>query len=408
MTTTSSKPPAPIPAVVRSRRDLESRGVRFLPAGATFPTSLPIQEDGATYSMAQEAAWLDAEHFAVGRWDGSLSIFRFNPGRSAGPLITTTASSPSSEGVQMITWLTPRSFASSNDAGSIVVWRSAPGRTWAALQQAAMLGYDASFGAANSGDAFVLGSSLYLVAGHANGYLTIWAGAADGTDLQFVRSVDVRSARPVNPWNLHNVRGVALIQNAGATALLITGSEDGDLCVVRVPDGTVVSRTVYNPAAQRGINSIAAWGRNLLVANCAVGPDDKNLWYYRMDPSAGTIELRDRINLRVNPNAPQVFNFCTVWGFYQGGACFFSSTEEGALWMGTVDKSQLSIIGYQEVTGPLGSALAFSARGRLVTVSHDLYEFITTTAPAEVTDAHPERLPDDEPEPQAESRGEGP
>src|SRR5690242_19797897 len=95
----------PVPVVIRSRQDLEAQGVSFLPPGAVAPSQLPINEDGTTYSMAQEAAWIDTQHFAVGRWDGSLSIFSFNQSQTAGPLITTAVSSPSSEGVQMITWL---------------------------------------------------------------------------------------------------------------------------------------------------------------------------------------------------------------------------------------------------------------------------------------------------------------
>jgi len=163
-----------------------------------------------------------------------------------------------------------------------------------------------------------------------------------------------------------------------------------------VPDGTIVSRAVFNPAAQRGINSIAIRGRDLLVANCSVGSNDKNLWYYRMDLDTGAIVLQDSYDLKVNPNAPQVFNFCTVWGLYQGGVCWFSSTEEGALWMGTVNGGHLSIIGYQSVTDPLGSALAFNANGKLAMVSYNLYEFITTTAPAVATGENPERLPEDQ------------
>jgi hypothetical protein len=394
---------------MRSRRELESRGVSFLPAGARFPANLPILADGATYSMAQEAAWLDAEHFAVGRWDGSLSIFRFAPGVSTGPIITTSASSPSSEGVQMITWLSPRTFASSNDAGSMIVWRAASAEAWAGLEPASVLRYDAGFGEANSGDSVVLGSELYLIVGHAQGCLTIWSGAQGSTDLQLVRSVDIRAAHAVNPWNLHNVRSVSLLATAGGAALVVTGSEDGDLCVVRVPDGTIVSRTVFNPAAQRGINCVAAWGSHLLVANCAVGPEDRNLWYYGVDLDTGRIELRDSINLNVNPSAPQVFNFCTVWGFYDGGSCFFSSTEEGALWMGTVDGSKLSILGYREVTSPMGSALAFHTSGKLVMVGYDLHEFITaagrppsdTSDTSATSDANPERLSGDEPAPAA-------
>jgi len=390
----SPTPLFPLPVVLRSRQDLELRGISFLPAGAPVPTTLPIQQDGATYAMAQETAWLDDDHFAVGRWDGSLSIFRFSPGEFIGPLITTIVNSPSSEGVQMITWLTPQTFVSSNDAGSMIIWRSAPGGDWARLQQAAKLSYDASLGEANSGDAFVLGGAHYLVAGHANGFLTIWSSNTNGNNFQFVRSVDVRSARPVNPWGLHNVRGVSMVQKTDPTALVVTGSEDGDVCMVRVPDGMIVSHTVFNPDAQRGINSLATRGRDLLVANCSVGPNDKNLWYYRMDFANGTIALRDSYDLKVNPSAPQVFNFSTVWGLYQGGVCWFSSTEEGALWMGTVSGGKLSVMGYQAFTDHLGSALAFNTNGKLVMVSYNLFEFITTTAAAAVAAGDsPERVP---------------
>ncbi len=31
---------------------------------------LPLKPSGTTFMMAQEAAWLDSDHYAVGRWDG--------------------------------------------------------------------------------------------------------------------------------------------------------------------------------------------------------------------------------------------------------------------------------------------------------------------------------------------------
>jgi hypothetical protein len=114
------------------------------------------------------------------------------------------------------------------------------------------------------------------------------------------------------------------------------------------------------------------------VANCSVGPDDHNLWYYSLD--GGKIELRDQKNLKIDPAAPQTFNFCTIWARYKDGVCFFSSTEEGALWMGTENGGKLSLLGYQAVTSPLGSALAFNAGGQLIMASHDLYEFVTGAA----------------------------
>jgi hypothetical protein len=44
--------------------------------------------------MAQEVRWLDDRHFAVGRWDGSLSVFEFETAPSTGPLIAAAVSSP--------------------------------------------------------------------------------------------------------------------------------------------------------------------------------------------------------------------------------------------------------------------------------------------------------------------------
>jgi hypothetical protein len=126
-----------------------------------------------------------------------------------------------------------------------------------------------------------------------------------------------------------------------------------------------------------------------------VGSSDKNLWYFRMNFDTGAIELKDSVDLKVNLNRPQAFNFSAVWGQFDGGVCWFSSTEEGALWMGTVANGQLSVIGYQEVTSPLGSALAFNASGRLVMVSFNLYEFTTLTASAALAGDDPERFPED-------------
>lgn len=129
------------------------------------------------------------------------------------------------------------------------------------------------------------------------------------------------------------------------------------------------------------------------MANCSVGPDDKNLWYYRIDPDDWSITLRDSAQLKVNPSAPQVFNFCTIWGEYEQGLCWFGSTEEGTLWMGTVANDEtLSIFGYQEVTSPLGSTLAFNVRGRLAMVSYNLYEFTTFKGSPSLAHENPERL----------------
>jgi hypothetical protein len=385
-----------VPPVLLSRRELESRGARFLPADAVSATTLPIEDNGATLSMAQDVRWLDNDYFAVGRWDGSIDVFRFNPQESLGPRIRTSASSPSSQGVQMITRLSSRAFVSSNGANSMIIWQSPTTDSWEAMHQAEELAYDPTFGAATGGDAFTLGSKRFLLVGHSEGYLTIWSNDADSTSMRFVTSVDLRSAHPVNPFGLQSIHDVYIAQRSGSTALALTGSENGEVCFVRVPDGGIVSRTVFNPSAQRGINSIAVRGRDLLVANCSVGSHDKNLWYFQMNFDKAAIEFKDSVDLKVNPKRPQAFNSSVVWGQFEGGACWFSSTEEGALWMGTVaGNNRLSLIGYHEVTSPLGSALAYNAAGRLVVVSFNLYEFTTLTTPAASTDGDPQRFPDD-------------
>lgn len=382
-----------VPGVLRSRQHLEKQGVTFVRPGALAPAALPITAGGTTYNMAQKVTWIDASHFAVGRWDGSLSIFEFTESSTAGPKIDAAVSSPSSEGVQMITWLAPGVFATSNDEGSMIVWRS-PSRTWSDLTNAETLTYDSSFGVANSGDSFTIDSGLILVVGHSLGFVTIWKGSSDASQLMFVDAVDVRAAKPVNPWNLHNVRGTAVIQCSDKGGYVVTGSEDGDLCVVSVPDGTIVSRTCYNPDAQRGINSIAVSGRDLLVANCAVGSTDKNLWYYNIDSKIWSITMLDSTMLRVDPCAPQVFNFCVIWGMCAQGLCFYSFTQEGALWMGSVDGSTLSLMGYQEVTSDLGAAIAYCCAGRLAAVAYSLYEFTAFDDPKETKEGNPQRLID--------------
>ena len=96
----------------------------------------------------------------------------------------------------------------------------------------------------------------------------------------------------------------------------------------------------------------------------------------------------DSFNLRVDPSAPQVFNFCTSWGSTRWGRfadapCFLSSTEEeGILWMDNINSNDcLVVLGCQLICGHLGSALAFHPCGNLVVANYNLYEFVVPTGP---------------------------
>lgn len=61
--------------------------------------------------------------------------------------------------------------------------------------------------------------------------------------------------------------------------------------------------------------------------------------------------------------------------------------------MGTITSDQkLSVFGYQTVTTPLGSALAFGVNSYLVLVSYNLYEFTTGSEMVSVDDGDPGRL----------------
>ncbi|GAA1310184.1 hypothetical protein [Saccharothrix xinjiangensis] len=368
----------PVPPVIRSRDDLIAKGARvpLLQAGAS---ALPITLDGVTYEMAQDMAWLDAEHFAVGRWDGSMSIFEYGAAPFGGPLIREAVNSPSFAGVQMVAALPGNAIATTNDDASIALWRS-PSGTWKDLALVGTLPFDAALGVATSGRGLVVGDRSFLVVGHTSGFASLWRYHPATRNLVFRRAVDLRNPVPVNPWGLHDIRGVDVVVGTDGVPRAVTGSEDGYVSILDVPSGAILSQTVFNPSAQRGINSVSVAGESLLVANCSVGSADHNLWYFSIDRQTWAVTLRDQANLLIDTQRPQAFNFETVWGSYGGNQCWFASTEEGALWMGTAGPG-LSTLGYQEVTSPLGSTLAYKdGPGRLAMVAYDLYQY-STAAP---------------------------
>ena len=360
----------PLPAVLRSRQHLITIGT------LTAADVLSIKQEGTTYTMAQEVCWIDASHFAVGRWDGSLSIFNFQNSPSQGPLMTDVVNSPTQEGVQMITYLAPKMFVTSNDDQSLIIWKS-PSGDWRDVSVLQQLSYPSTLGVANSGAAFpsLGGTAQYLVVGHDSGILSIWSSIGEGLNLTLLTTVNLCSAHPVNPWNLHNIRGVSLVSQDPTYSYVVTGSEDGNLTIVRLPDGKIMNAVVYNPTAQRGINNVASSAQGLLVSNCAVGPTDKNLWYYSIDIQTWEITYHDSVNLAVNASAAQVFNFDVIWGVSSSVPCWFSSTEEGYLWSGSISGNSIEITAKQQVTSQLGAALAITPAGSLAFVAYDVYQF---------------------------------
>ncbi len=377
-----------IPMVVRSRRHIEAQlGI--------VPPKLPISSLGATYTMAQVAAWIDGERYAVGRWDGSMSIFNFSDGANERPKITVAVSTPSTEGVQMIEWLGPNLIATSNDETSVLLWSTVRG-DWEDIAVAGSLNYPATLGVANSAACYESAGQIHLAIGHASGHVTLWVGTSPSAFAMACDPVDLTTNTPTNPWGLQNIRGVALV---GAPSLagvgrVVTGSENGLICVVDVPTGKVLSKSVYNVGAQRGINAIAVTGSHLAVANCAVGSADHNFWYFAIDPTTWEPRLCSKFNLAVDTSRPQVFNFDLTWCLYtQDGADsagVLASTEEGYLWLLKLrDDGTMIIVGNQKITSPLGCALALNTQGQLAVSAYDLYNFQLAVPAISNASGHP-------------------
>ncbi len=359
-----------IPPVLRSRSALLS--------GKSAPTAsaLPLTQNGTTYNLAQEVRWLDVNHFAIGRWDGTMSIFHFNTAPYVGAQVTVAVNSPSAGGVQMITRLPQSSIVTSNDGSSLSVWNSYSG-DWSDLKLVTAVSYDAALGVATNGTWFP-GSPSTLVVGHDSGFLTMWSVDLDRWGFRLLKTLDVRNPNPVNPFGSHVIYGMCPLVASGSNATVISGSDDGYITIVKVPSGVILSQTVFNLTAQRGINSVSALGNKLLVSNCSVGAADHNLWYFDINQNTRVLTLLDSMNLIIDTQRVQSFNFDTIWGQYAGGPCWFAGTEEGALWMGTADTS-LHLIGQQSLAdGSIGAALAFTTGpGRLASVIHNIDQFTT-------------------------------
>jgi hypothetical protein len=364
----------PVPPALRSRWALLAK------TGQQAVSTLPLTQNGTTYNLAQVVRWLDGSHFAVGRWDGTMSIFEFETAPFVGPLVTAAVNTPSAQGVQMITVLPSKTLVTSNDRGSLLVWTTPTG-SWKDLRLATTVSYDSSLGVATSGVWFPVGSPSTLAVGHDSGYLTLWSFNPTKRSVKLLETVAIQNPNPVNPFGSHVVYGMCPLISSGPDATVVAGSDDGYVSLVRVPSGAILSQTVFNPSAQRGINSVSASGNRILVANCSVGAEDRNLWYFSVDTSTWALTLLDSMNLIIDSTEIQSFNFDTKWGEYSGGRCWFAGTEEGALWMGTGDTA-LHLIGYQGLDdGAIGAALDYTGGpGRLAAVIHNLNQF-TTGAP---------------------------
>jgi hypothetical protein len=328
-----------------------------------------LKSVGTTYARAQVATWLDDSHFAVGRWDGTLSIFRTPRAGEFGPVIAFDTVTPSVQAVQMALAVTPTVFVTSNDDHSLAVWKLKDSH-YEVLQVPT---YDKALGVANSAAQFDWQGKKWIVTGHEQGVIAIWECSADGT-LTLKQMLSITSPDPIqSPYHLKNVRGVEHWKDG----IVVTGSEDGDIAAIEVTLGKVLFRSRYNPTAQRGINSVSVKDDLLLVANCSVGNSDNNLWLFQISGSGFT--KLDATNLKKNQQLPQVFDFDAIFGSSGSNVVFLASTEEGLLWLGTVSNSKLAVVTSTQVSPTGGAALSFdNATHEVLSAAYDLGLFDVT------------------------------
>ena len=321
--------------------------------------------------MAQQTAWLDGTHFAVGRWNGAVSVFDASDPHPRAPVLDAVLASPQGEGIQMLAAGDGSWFVSSNDSSSLSVWKQ-NGGVWSAVELWATPSFNPSYGVATSGLYVSTASGNWLATGHDAGYLLIW-DASDPSSLTVTQVVNLTSSQPTNPWKLQTIRQIALLEIAAGQAVVATGSENGSLALVSMPSGTIIDSIVYNPAAKRGLNTVNTMGNWILAGNCAVGSTDSNLWCY--DTSSGAIVNTDSTNLVVDTSRAQVFNF----SISSKPDYWYSATEEGALWGGTISASgQLNVAGYEEVSASIGAATSYGGPNELVVAAYDIHSYNPT------------------------------
>lgn len=318
-------------------------------------STIELSNKGMIFTGSQTITPLDNEsNFAVGKWDNTIQIINSSPNSqySYAPILTQTLVLPNNTGVQMLAYLDNKTFTSSNDLNSLAIWQQNSSNKYKLLRNVnyAILAPDA--GVANSGASIYYNGIHYFISGHENGYIIIWE--FKGSDLKFIKRVNIQSQNPISsPYPLKNIRGISPWRNGK----FVTGSEDGDLVLANIT-GKILTRVRYNQNAQRGINQTQIFGDYLLVSNCEVGANDKNLWLYSITDNK--INYLDSLNLKKDKTLAQVFNFGIALGEQNGQTLFFASTEEGILWHGLITNNKLNLTGNTNFGSNIGSVLYYN------------------------------------------------
>jgi WD40 repeat protein len=310
-----------------------------------------VEPTSELYCLAQTVIWLDDETIAVGKWDGSVTIFKYAEKLSIEQALVLPHKGP----VTALAKIDEYSFISSDGPNSLVVWTRGEDQTYFLSQS---YQFDEIYGAVDCALLVDNTKDSRLLTGHINGYLLVWKVRDGLFDLE--ATMDLRSDDPIDsPFPLSNIRKIAFWKND----LVITASEDGDLCLVDFIKNQVKHRQRYNQTAKRGINDIAILGDYLLLSNCSVGTADKNLWLYRIERENFT--CLDSLNLISDQANEQVFTFQLGLLSAYNHVCFVCTSGERLLWFGKIKNNRFYNIHFRKNSLSGGAALALHPSRKL-------------------------------------------
>lgn len=282
-----------------------------------------------TYNYCQSLKWLDEYRFAIGRFDGTLSIFDIRDkdnGFTASQVLL-------NEDHSQITTIEPTKHNMtfiSNGKGSINLL-SYDGSSY---YWANRLDFDLSFGEFNSGCEINFNDEDYFVSGHENGYIVIWKW--DGEKYIEDGYMDIRSKNPIEAeFMIKNIRGVKPYKDA----TVITACEDGDLALIDIVKKEEIFRMRYRKDAKLGMNGLSISGEYLLSSNCTNG-NEPNLNLYRLKDNK--IIPLDNIYLAKDKDRKNIYG--VTIDFYENR--FTISTSEYYIWFGEVVDDELKVNEY--------------------------------------------------------------
>lgn len=329
--------------------------------------ALSLVKFPVVYNMAQQTEWIDEKELAIGRWDGTVTIFRRDDSSEIPARLIQTMKTPSGLGIQMLGVISGFGIIASNTEDSMVVWvRFGDNQKYFFKQ---FLYFDNKLGMVNSFSDFVVNNQRIIVTGHANGYLTVWEFS--NNKMRFLHAINVQSSNPISSsYPLKNIRSVVHYQGSQ----IIIASEDGDISIIDSISKDTVFRQRYQPSAQRGLNRIFVRGNFLVAANCAVGQEDNNIWLYRIH--LDNLELLDALHLKENKDSKQVFNAGSVISVIGNEHYVFSGTQEGLLWVHKIDNCKLVYLQRRQVVNAaIAPIIALGENNWIATVSHEIRIF---------------------------------